>query len=124
MNTISAALETLRSTVADAVGPSVLVTRDPAAVGPRVAADGFAVLVAPPISEERSSFKSWLMQVPTHVVYGTPAPRHLDRAYDIADLILSGADIEAAGFTNTPVQLDAAMTLPSVTVIIRTSTEC
>lgn len=124
MNPYSAALETARSAVQDAVGTTVKVTRDPAAIGPRVASEGVAVLIGPLEGGEASSFKTQMVDIPAHVIYGTPAPRHIDRAYDVAAAIKASDDYLSTGPTNQTIQLDAAMSLPAVTVTLQVSTEC
>ena len=125
MNRYSAALETARSAVQDAVGPGVLVTRDPAQVGPRVARDGVAVLIAPLEGGEPSSFETQLVDVPAQILYPSPAgPVHLDRAYDVADQITLSQDYFTSGPTNRTVQLDAATALPAVVLTLQISTQC
>ena len=123
MNT-NAAWDTVTSAVQDAVGPEIKVTQDPAAVGPRVASTGVAVLIDPPTTAERSSYRTWLLDVRANVVYPTPAPRHIRRAQDVADQIKAHDGLLPTGSTNRTVQLDAAMSLPAVSVTLQVSTEC
>ena len=125
MNRYSAALETARSAVQDAVGPGVLVTLDPAQVGPRVARDGVAVLITPLEGGEQSSFETQLVDIPANICYPTPAgPVHLHKAYDVADLIVRSDDYYTSGPTNRTVPLDAATALPAVVLTLQVSTEC
>ena len=123
-NPISAALDELTVELQAAVGSAVLVTRDPAAVGPRVASSGVAVLIGPGVVTEPSSYRTWFLDVPVHVMFDAPAdPRHLDPAYEVAGLILDAEKVVRSMEAGT-VTLDAATSLPAVTVNVQITTEC
>lgn len=124
MNPITDALDQLTTALQAVVGASVVVTRDPARIGPQVAAAGVAVLVGPTTAAQAASWRSWSMAVPVHVAFAAPAdPRHMDPAYTVAHQILD-TDYVLVAMDTEPLQLDAATTLPAVTVTLQVATEC
>lgn len=124
MNPISQALDELTAALQAVVGAGVVVSRDPGVIGPQVASKGVAVLIGPATTNEASSYKTWLLDVPANVVFDSPAdPRHLDPAYSVAHQILN-SDFVTTGMETGSVQTDSATTFPAVTVTMQVSTEC
>lgn len=124
MDPITQALNTLTTTLQALLGSAVTVTRDPAMVGPRLAQQGVAVLVGAAAPGEASSYRTWFLTVPVHVCFDSPAdPRHMDPANSVVHQILGG-DYYLTSSEVGPVQLDAAMSVPAITVNLQVSTEC
>lgn len=125
MSNIAAALEALTEDLRLVLGNGVLVTRDPGKVAANVASAGVAILVGPGVPVERSSYRTWFIEVPVSVVFPAPGePRQLDPAYAIAEAII---DSDAAGFVSMDagtINLDQATTLPSLSVTLRVTTDC
>lgn len=124
MNPFSTTLDTVAAEIQLAV-PDYLVTRDPSVIAARVNQSGIAVLVGPGVVTEASSYVSWFLDIPVHVVFGNPAdPRLLDPAYDVAHQIMTSDAGQFVSMDPRTIQLDSATALPAITVTLRTSTEC